>query len=213
MLDADGDFDFPSDHDDARSGFLPPDFTLVNSFTEFDSPAQAVGFSADGEMWAAGGDQGWVEVVSIRVMPDRADACVCFTRSEEAESCLVTVTGKYDSSTHLFAPPPIYPWKRQSHRFQPKRLTPHQSPRPCICRRGVSRCCPQLCDGCSWWRKCCCCECSSLEWIGQCCSCWTDGQPDRSCTQVWLWRHDQNRRPEGLLPVRAGLSHCNHVQT
>ncbi|KAK0550583.1 hypothetical protein OC846_003598 [Tilletia horrida] len=64
MLDADGDFDFSSDHDDARSGFLPPDFTLVNSFTEFDSPAQAVGFSADGEMWAAGGDQGWVEVAS-----------------------------------------------------------------------------------------------------------------------------------------------------
>ncbi|CAD6892146.1 unnamed protein product [Tilletia caries] len=44
--------------------FLPPDYTLSHSFTEFESPAHAVDFSADGEMWAAGGDQGWVEVAS-----------------------------------------------------------------------------------------------------------------------------------------------------
>ncbi|KAL9931589.1 hypothetical protein V8E36_009586 [Tilletia maclaganii] len=47
-----------------QRAFLPPDFTLVHSFTEFESSANAIGFSADGEMWAAGGDQGWVEVAS-----------------------------------------------------------------------------------------------------------------------------------------------------
>ncbi|KAE8229775.1 hypothetical protein CF326_g5247 [Tilletia indica] len=47
-----------------QRAFLPPDYTLMHSFTEFETPAHAVGFSADGEMWAAGGDQGWVEVAS-----------------------------------------------------------------------------------------------------------------------------------------------------
>ncbi|KAK0526420.1 hypothetical protein OC835_005294 [Tilletia horrida] len=47
-----------------KRAFLSPDYTLMHSFTEFETPAHAVGFSADGELWAAGGEQGWVEVAS-----------------------------------------------------------------------------------------------------------------------------------------------------